>query len=99
MRLGCGGLAVGGTSFGATLSLVAVADCDLFAAAIAQSGAYPRQLTPLGFHDEPRTLWEAPRVYRDFGTMAVAPPILPLIPTNWGFAATGHSRFVIKSTL
>ena len=62
-------------------------------------GAYPRQLTPLGFQDEPQTLWEAPRVYRDFGTVAGAPPILPLIPTNWGFAATGHSRFVIKSIL
>jgi dipeptidyl aminopeptidase/acylaminoacyl peptidase len=36
---------------------------DLFAAAIARSGAYNRTLTPFGFQSEERTLWQAPDTY------------------------------------
>src|SRR3954452_19111079 len=32
-------------------------------AGIARSGAYNRTLTPFGFQNERRTLWEAPEVY------------------------------------
>lgn len=68
-------LAVGGASFGATLALLAIAECELFSTAIVQSGAYSRQLTLLGFQDETRTFWEAPRVYQDFDAVANAPRI------------------------
>ena len=36
---------------------------DLFACAVARSGAYNRTLTPFGFQSEERTLWQAPDVY------------------------------------
>ncbi|WP_414166770.1 alpha/beta hydrolase family protein [Streptoverticillium reticulum] len=68
-------LAVGGTSFGATLALIALADCDLFGAGVAQSGAYSRHLTALGFQDETRSLWEAPGLYRDVDAIVRAPDI------------------------
>ncbi|MEU5306951.1 alpha/beta hydrolase family protein [Streptomyces noursei] len=68
-------LAVGGTSFGATLALIALADCDLFTTGIAQSGAYSRHLTALGFQDESRSLWEAPVLYRDFDAVVGAPDV------------------------
>jgi dipeptidyl aminopeptidase/acylaminoacyl peptidase len=40
-----------------------LAHCDLFRAGIARSGAYNRTLTPFGFQNERRTLWEAPEAY------------------------------------
>ena len=57
-------VAVGGRSYGAfmTANLLAHAG-DLFACGIACSGAYNRTLTPFGFQEETRTLWEAPGVY------------------------------------
>ena len=33
------------------------------AAGIARTGAYNRTLTPFGFQNEERTLWQAPDVY------------------------------------
>ncbi|MFE7115543.1 alpha/beta hydrolase family protein [Streptomyces sp. NPDC057654] len=69
------GLTIGGASFGATLALMALADCELFIAGIAQSGAYSRHLTALGFQDEHRSLWEAPDLYRDFDAVVGAPAI------------------------
>ncbi|MCC2274062.1 hypothetical protein LKL35_01180 [Streptomyces sp. ET3-23] len=67
--------AVGGAGFGAALALVALADCDLFTSGIAQSSAYSRHFTALGFQDENRSLWEAPGLYRDFDAVAGAPGI------------------------
>jgi hypothetical protein len=99
MRLGGGGLAVGGTSFGATLALLAAADCELFTAAIVQSGAYSRQLTPLGFQDEPRTLWEAPRVYRDFDAVLGAPRIRKPVLIIHGEADANPATPVAQATL
>jgi hypothetical protein len=98
-RLAVGGLAVGGTSFGATLALMAAADCELFAAAIVQSGAYSRQLTPLGFQDEPRTLWEAPRVYRDFDAVMGAPRIRKPVLIIHGEADANQATPVAQATL
>jgi hypothetical protein len=95
---GCG-LAVGGASFGATLALLAVADCDLFTAAIAQSGAYARQLTPLGFQDETRTLWAAPRVYHDFDAVVNAPRIRRPVLIIHGEADRNPATPVAQATL
>ncbi|KAI4349739.1 hypothetical protein L6164_010299 [Bauhinia variegata] len=57
-------IAVGGHSYGAfmTANLLAHAP-HLFCCGIARSGAYNRTLTPFGFQNEDRTLWEAPNVY------------------------------------
>lgn len=56
-------VAVGGHSYGAFTTANLLAHTDLFAAGIAQSGAYNRSLTPFGFQSEERTLWQAPEVY------------------------------------
>ncbi|KAE8723215.1 putative glutamyl endopeptidase [Hibiscus syriacus] len=57
-------IAVGGHSYGAfmTANLLAHAP-HLFACGIARSGAYNRTLTPFGFQNEDRTLWEATNTY------------------------------------
>ena len=54
---------VGGHSYGAFMTANLLAHTDLFRAGIARSGAYNRTLTPFGFQNERRTLWEAPDLY------------------------------------
>ena len=56
-------IAIGGHSYGAFMTANLLAHSDLFAAGIAQSGAYNRTLTPFGFQSEERELWKAPDVY------------------------------------
>ncbi|TVU47312.1 hypothetical protein EJB05_06907, partial [Eragrostis curvula] len=57
-------IAIGGHSYGAfmTANLLAHAP-HLFCCGIARSGAYNRTLTPFGFQNEDRTLWEATNIY------------------------------------
>ncbi|XP_021611544.1 probable glutamyl endopeptidase, chloroplastic isoform X1 [Manihot esculenta] len=59
-----GKIAVGGHSYGAfmTANLLAHAP-HIFCCGIARSGAYNRTLTPFGFQNEDRTLWEATSTY------------------------------------
>lgn len=54
---------VGGHSYGAFMTANLLAHSNLFRAGIARSGAYNRTLTPFGFQNERRTLWEAPESY------------------------------------
>jgi len=54
---------VGGHSYGAFMTANLLAHSDLFRAGIARSGAYNRTLTPYGFQNERRTIWEAPELY------------------------------------
>ncbi|MFQ3651603.1 MAG: prolyl oligopeptidase family serine peptidase, partial [Gemmataceae bacterium] len=56
-------IAVGGHSYGAFMTANLLAHSELFRAGIARSGAYNRTLTPFGFQNERRTLWQAPEVY------------------------------------
>lgn len=56
-------IAIGGHSYGAFMTANLLAHSDLFRAGIARSGAYNRTLTPFGFQNERRTLWEAPELY------------------------------------
>lgn len=58
-----GKFAAGGKSYGAFMAVNLAAHTDLFATVIAQSGAYNRTLTPFGFQNETRTLWEKPQMY------------------------------------
>ncbi|GMH02310.1 hypothetical protein Nepgr_004149 [Nepenthes gracilis] len=66
-------IAVGGHSYGAfmTANLLAHAPC-LFCCGIARSGAYNRTLTPFGFQNEDRTLWEAPDTYVEMSPFMAA---------------------------
>jgi dipeptidyl aminopeptidase/acylaminoacyl peptidase len=54
---------VGGHSYGAFMTANLLTHSSLFRAGIARSGAYNRTLTPFGFQQEFRTIWEAPDVY------------------------------------
>ena len=56
--------AIGGHSYGAFMTANLLAHTQgLFKAGIARSGAYNRTLTPFGFQNEERTLWQAPDLY------------------------------------
>jgi dipeptidyl aminopeptidase/acylaminoacyl peptidase len=54
---------VGGHSYGAFMTDNLLAHCDFFKAGIAESGAPNRTLTPFGFQNERRTIWQAPETY------------------------------------
>ena len=54
---------VGGHSYGAFMTDNLLAHSDLFRAGIAESGAPNRTLTPFGFQNERRTIWQAPDTY------------------------------------
>jgi dipeptidyl aminopeptidase/acylaminoacyl peptidase len=56
-------IGVFGHSYGAFMTANLIAHTNLFHAAVAESGAYNRTLTPFGFQSERRTFWEAPDVY------------------------------------
>jgi len=56
---------VGGHSYGAFMADTLLAHADLFKAGIAESGAPNRTLTPFGFLNERRTLWDAPKLYEE----------------------------------
>jgi dipeptidyl aminopeptidase/acylaminoacyl peptidase len=56
-------LAIGGHSYGAFSTVNAMVHTPFFKAGIAGDGDYNRTLTPLGFQNERRDLWEAKDVY------------------------------------
>jgi len=56
-------IAIGGHSYGAFTTANLLAHSDLFAAGIAESGAYNRTLTPFGFQSEERDIWHASEIY------------------------------------
>ena len=56
-------IGVTGHSHGALMTANLVAHSDLFRAGAATSGAYDKVLTPFGFQNERRSVWEAQDVY------------------------------------
>jgi len=56
-------IGVTGHSHGALMTANLVAHSDLFRAGVATSGSYNKTLTPFGFQNESRSVWEAPDVY------------------------------------
>ncbi len=57
-------IGVTGHSHGALMTANLVAHSDLFRAGAATSGSYNKTLTPFGFQNEQRSVWEAEDVYR-----------------------------------
>lgn len=55
---------VTGHSHGALMTVNLLAHSDLFKAGVATSGAYNKTLTPFGFQNERRSIWQAPEVYK-----------------------------------
>lgn len=88
---------VGGHSYGAFMTVNLLAHSDLFRAGIARSGAYNRTLTPFGFQNERRTLWEAPDLYLKVSPFMYANKINePLLMTH-GEADDNTGTFPIQS--
>ncbi|HEX7815570.1 S9 family peptidase [Dyella sp.] len=56
-------IGVTGHSHGALMTANLLAHTDLFRAGVATSGSYNKSLTPFGFQNERRSLWQAPKVY------------------------------------
>ncbi len=54
---------VTGHSHGALMTVNLIAHSQLFRAGVATSGSYNKTLTPFGFQNERRSVWEAPEVY------------------------------------
>ncbi|MDD2595929.1 MAG: prolyl oligopeptidase family serine peptidase [Bacteroidales bacterium] len=90
-------IAVGGHSYGAFMTANLLANCDLFAAGIARSGAYNRTLTPFGFQNEMRTLWEAPEVYLEMSPFMKAPQLKTPILLIHGLADNNTGTFTMQS--
>jgi dipeptidyl aminopeptidase/acylaminoacyl peptidase len=56
-------IGVTGHSHGALMTVNLVAHSGLFRAGVATSGSYNKTLTPFGFQNERRSVWESPDVY------------------------------------
>ena len=65
-------IGVTGHSHGALMAANLLAHSSLFKAAVATSGSYNKTLTPFGFQNERRTVWQAPDVYREASTFFAA---------------------------
>jgi dipeptidyl aminopeptidase/acylaminoacyl peptidase len=73
-------IGVTGHSHGALMTVNLVAHSDLFRAGVATSGSYNKTLTPFGFQNERRSVWEAPDVYLKVSPFFVADKIkVPLL--------------------
>ncbi len=90
-------IAVGGHSYGAYMVVNLLAHTKLFAAGIAESGAYNRSLTPFGFQSEDRTYWKAQDVYQKMSPFNFADQIkTPLLMTH-GEADSNPGTFPLQS--
>jgi dipeptidyl aminopeptidase/acylaminoacyl peptidase len=73
-------IGVTGHSHGALMTANLVAHSDLFRAGVATSGSYNKTLTPFGFQNERRSVWEAQSVYLKASPFFVADKMLaPLL--------------------
>jgi len=88
---------VGGHSYGAFMTANLLAHSDLFRAGVARSGAYNRTLTPFGFQNERRTLWQAPDVYLKLSPFLAANQIKVPILLIHGEADNNSGTFPIQS--
>ncbi|HMP04698.1 MAG TPA: prolyl oligopeptidase family serine peptidase, partial [Gemmatales bacterium] len=88
---------VGGHSYGAFMTANLLAHSDLFKAGIARSGAFNRTLTPFGFQNERRTLWEAPDIYTRMSPFMFAHRIKAPILLIHGAVDNNSGTFPIQS--
>ena len=90
-------IGVGGHSYGSFMTANLLANCDLFRAGIARSGAYNRTLTPFGFQSERRTFWEVPDIYGKMSPFYHANKINEPILLMHGEADDNSGTFPIQS--
>jgi dipeptidyl aminopeptidase/acylaminoacyl peptidase len=90
-------VAVSGHSYGAFMTANLLAHTRLFAAGIAESGAYNRTLTPFGFQNERRSYWEAPEIYNSMSPFMYADKVKDPIMLIHGIADNNSGTFPIQS--
>ncbi|MBV8847685.1 MAG: S9 family peptidase [Bryobacterales bacterium] len=90
-------IGVFGHSYGAFMTANLVAHSKLFRAAVAESGAYNRTLTPFGFQSERRTFWEVPDVYTKMSPFWFADKIKTPLLLIHGEADDNTGTFPIQS--
>lgn len=88
---------VGGHSYGAYMTDSLLANSDLFKAGIAESGAPNRTLTPFGFQNERRTLWDDPDLYIKMSPFMSANKIKTPLLLIHGEADDNNGTFPIQS--
>ncbi|MBZ5586551.1 MAG: prolyl oligopeptidase family serine peptidase [Acidobacteriia bacterium] len=88
---------VGGHSYGAFMTANLLAHTDLFKAGIAESGAYNRTLTPFGFQNERRYLWQAADMYLKVSPFMYADKIKEPLLLIHGEADDNDGTFPIQS--
>jgi len=88
---------IGGHSYGAFMTANLLAHSNLFRAGVARSGAYNRTLTPFGFQNERRTIWQAPDVYLKLSPFLAADKIKVPILLIHGEADNNSGTFPIQS--
>jgi dipeptidyl aminopeptidase/acylaminoacyl peptidase len=88
---------VGGHSYGAFMTANLLAHSDIFKAGIAESGAYNRTLTPFGFQNERRTVWQAPEVYLKMSPFMFADKLKAPILFIHGEADDNDGTFPVQS--
>ena len=74
-----------------------LAHTKLFAAGIAESGAYNRTLTPFGFQAEDRTFWKARDVYNQMSPFNYADQIKTPLLLIHGEADSNTGTFPMQS--
>ncbi len=90
-------VAVSGHSYGAFMTANLMANSRLFAAGIAESGAYNRTLTPFGFQNERRTYWDAPDLYNRMSPFMHADKVKDPLMLIHGIADNNDGTFPIQS--
>lgn len=90
-------VAVSGHSYGAFMTANLLAHSRLFAAGIAESGAYNRTLTPFGFQNERRNYWKAPDIYNRMSPFMNADKVKDPIMLIHGMADNNSGTFPIQS--
>jgi dipeptidyl aminopeptidase/acylaminoacyl peptidase len=88
---------VGGHSYGAFMTANLLAHSNLFRAGVARSGAYNRTLTPFGFQNERRTIWQAQDVYIKLSPFLAADKIKVPVLLIHGEADNNSGTFPIQS--
>ena len=86
-----------GHSYGAFMTANLLAHTNIFHAAVAESGAYNRTLTPFGFQSEQRTFWQAPGVYTKMSPFWFADKIKTPVLLIHGEADDNTGTFPIQS--
>jgi len=90
-------VAVSGHSYGAFMTANLMAHSRLFAAGIAESGAYNRTLTPFGFQNERRSYWEAKDIYNGMSPFMYADKVKDPLMLIHGMTDNNSGTFPIQS--